>query len=189
MPDKLQIWVKIKFILKPLLIVIGLLITVVPVYIEQESLLRVYKGITIPSGPVSINLNFSDPTNIHVNLPYKIENNGFHDLHEILLKISLKLRYFHKDTEEERLQIIFSAFGNEGYAKIGNVYQDIFNKEYLDFHWASISKFILEFDENKQVTVLLDIEVSFMLSGVEKDWILPANNSLTPSSGDISAIS
>jgi len=187
LPNLLQIWVKLKFILKPLLIILGLITTTVPVYFEQESLLRVYKGITIPSGPVSINLNFSDPTNIHVNFPYKIENDGFHDLHNILLKISLKLRYFHKDTEEERLQTILSAYSNEGYAKVGNIYQDIYNKEYLDFQWASISKFLLEFDENKQVIVLLDIEVSFLLSGVEKDWILLANNSLTPSSGDISA--
>ena len=110
-PAALKIWAKVKLILKPTLIVISLLLTFVPVYFEQESLMRVYNGITIPDGFVSIGLNFSDPTSVHIDLPYEVENNGFYDLHEISIKISLELDYFHKDTDEKRSQIIISARG------------------------------------------------------------------------------
>ena len=60
LPRLLTIWSRIRFFLKPTLIIAVIYFSVVPVYFEQESLLRVYKDITIPSGPTSINLNFSD---------------------------------------------------------------------------------------------------------------------------------
>ncbi|MHA1376489.1 MAG: hypothetical protein ACTSR7_19600, partial [Promethearchaeota archaeon] len=178
-PTMLKVWAKVKLILKPTLLIIGLLFTFMPVYFEQESLMRVYNGIKIPNGFISIGLNFSDPTSVHINLPYEVDNKGFYDLRDISIKISLRLDYTHKYTDEKRSQLIISARGNQGFALVGEVFQDTYYKDFSDFEWSQINDYLSEVDEAKPVSVLMDVEFSFFLAGIEKDWIYISNINLT----------
>ena len=174
-----RVWTRSKKILKPILITISLLLTFIPAYFEQVSIVKVYEGISLPSGPISIGLNFSDPTNIYISFPYSVENRGFYDLADISLKVSLKLDYSHKDTGEKRRQIILSEYGNNGFVKAGRTYEDKYEKDFLEFDWYSIDTYLLEADSSSDTYALMDIEFSFFLAGVEKDRMLFSNINLT----------
>ncbi len=172
-------WSKFYIVAKNSLLIMSFILVFIITFFENISISRVYEGIYIPdverSEELHINLNFSEPTKIKFILPYKIENNGFYDLNDINLKISLKLVYINKDTEEECVQTILtknnSYIEEDRHVLPGNVLEDSFEVYYQEFNWRNIDKYQKEVDKNKDVKVLMDVLISFYLVGIERDWI------------------
>ncbi len=172
-------WTRAKKILKPSLFIIGLILAFVPTYLQQISVIRVYEGLSLPDGEVSINLNFTQPEDIHISFPYKIKNSGYYSLEDIRLKVSLRLDYTSIDTGNRSQQVIFSKRTESQVVAIGKTLTDTFYKDYQEFNWIGISTFLNEVDESEEVIVLMDIELSFYLTWVERDWIIITDIDLT----------
>jgi hypothetical protein len=180
-PRTLKWWERFKLVFHPILIISILFISLVPSYFQQESLSRVYEGITLPSSEVSLNLNFTDPTTVHILFPYEIENNGFYDLSHINLRVALFIEYFHITTGEQHRSKVLYSKDEQGYARMGESYAGLYEKNFLDFNWEGIDAFVLDIDNNRPINVYMDIELSFILSGVEEDRIIFQGINLTSS--------
>ena len=172
-------WTKAKKILRPSLLIIGLILAFVPTYFQQISVIRVYEGLSLPDGEVSINLNFTQPEDIHISFPYKIKNSGYYSLRDIRLKVSLRLDYTNIDTGNRTQQVVFSKRSESQSVAIGKTLTDTFYKDYQEFNWIGISTFLNEVDKSEEVIVLMDIELSFYLTWVERDWIIISDIDLT----------
>ncbi len=58
-------WTKLKIMLKPTLFIVVLLLIFFPTYFQQILITQVYKELEIPSAPVEMNLNFSEPREVY----------------------------------------------------------------------------------------------------------------------------
>ncbi len=175
-------WTRAKKVFRPSLFVIGLVLAFVPTYFQQISVIRVYEGLSLPDGEVSINLNFTRPEDIHISFPYKIKNSGYYSLEDIRLKVSLRLDFTSIDTGNKTQQVIFSKRSESQSVAIGKTLTDTFYKDYQEFNWIGISTFLNEVDDTEEVIVLMDIELSFYLTWVERDWIIISDIDLTSES-------
>ncbi|MFX1349976.1 MAG: hypothetical protein ACFE92_15005 [Promethearchaeota archaeon] len=172
-------WTKIKIVSKPILIITGLVLLFVPVYFDQVSLIKVYEGIELPGGPVSINLNFADPINTKIYFPFKIKNSGFHSLKNINLKIALKLDYTNKFSDQRTREVIFSANYGSFNLGIGKILSEVFYEDYSAFDWGNIGNFLNNVEALDNINVLMDLELSFYMSWVEQDKFIFSNINLT----------
>lgn len=150
-----------------------------PSLIRIKSLIRFYESLSFPNGTPSIGLNFTEPTEIHIIYPYRVENNGFYDIKDITVKITLSIEYIQKASGKLKNQQILSAYDDKDFLPIGRSINRVYEKDYLDFNWSNIDIYILEVDESEQTSVFMDIEFSFYLAGVEKDIIIFKNINLT----------
>ena len=175
-------WTRAKKVLRPSLFIIGLILAFVPTYFQQISVIRVYEGLSLPDGEVSISLNFTEPEDIHISFPYKIKNSGYYSLEDIRLKVSLRLDFTSIDTGNKTQQVIFSKRSESQSVAVGKTLTDIFYKDYQEFNWIGISTFLNELDGSEEVVVLMDIELSFYLTWVERDWIIISDIDLTSES-------
>jgi hypothetical protein len=55
-------------------------------------------NINIPDGPVSANLDISDPNNMNITVPFNISNVGVYDLKEITLGFQIRMTYGNSST-------------------------------------------------------------------------------------------
>ena len=172
-------WTRAKKILRPSLFIVGLILAFVPTYFQQISVIRIYEGLSLPDDEVSISLNFIEPEDIHISFPYKIKNSGYYSLRDIRLKVSLRLDYTNIDTGNRTQQVIFSKRSESQSLAVGKTLMDTFYRDYQEFNWIGISTFLNEADGTEEVIVLMDIELSFYLTWVERDWIIISDIDLT----------
>jgi len=183
-PKNLRSWERFKLIFQVFLFISLIIITIVPSFLQQQSLVKVYEGITLPSSEVSFNLNFTDPTSVHILFPYEIENNGFFDLSHISLRVGLFIEYFHLITGEQYRSEILNSKGEQGHARMGESYAGLYEKNFLEFNWEDIDVYALNMDESRPVNIYMDIELSFILSGMEEDRIIFQGINLTSSASN-----
>lgn len=160
---------KAKIFLKPALFTVGLIIVLIPAYFQQISLTNVYKGIEIRSGTINMDLNFSKPQDIYFIFPYRIINSGFYELEDIQISITLKLNYTNKNTQEKIQSIILQETEGAFFLKVGNDLSDTLYRNYSSFNWGNIGEFVIEGDNFKVITLLMDILIIFFMSWVERD--------------------
>ncbi len=172
-------WTELKMILKPTLFIVGLFLIFLPTYFQQISITQVYKELEIPSAPVEMNLNFSEPQEVYLSFPYKIKNSGFYNLEDIEISISLRLNYTDKKSQKETQAIILETSINSYSLRASKSFSDTIFEDYSSFNWNNIGQFLMEGDETKEITLLMDIELSFYMSWVERDRILISDINLS----------
>lgn len=172
-------WTKLKMILRPTLFIVGLFLIFLPAYFQQVSITQVYKELEIPSAPVEMNLNFSEPREVYISFPYRIKNSGFYNLEDIEISISLKLNYTNKNTHNKTQAYILQSTTGSYPVRVSKSLSEVLYEDYSSFNWGNISQFLIEGDELKEITLLMDIELSFYMSWVERDRILISDINLS----------
>lgn len=188
-PNVPRRWTKFKKITQISLFIVGIAITFIPTFFQQYSILKVYEGLTIPNGTSYIYLNFSDASNVQISLPYKVENDGFYNLLDVNLEISLKLKYTNKNTGEITQQTILSESSGLKNVLVSNTLNETFHKDYMAFDWGNIGTYNDDVDTAKEVVVLMGLVISFYLEGIERDYISYIDMDLSSEVAEISSSS
>jgi hypothetical protein len=172
-------WTKAKSVLRFAFLANSLVLAIVPVLFEYISIIRVYEGIELPSGPVSINLDFIEPQGMYISFPFRVKNSGFYDLIDLSFEIKLTLSYTDRFTDVLAWEQILSSSSESFRINKGKSFFKIFHRDYSWFNWGNIGNFLEKVDGSNEVLVIMDLELSFYIEWVEYDKIILSNIDLT----------
>lgn len=172
-------WTKAKSVLRFAFLAISLVLAFVPALFEYVSIIRAYEGIELPSGSVSINLDFIEPQGVYISFPFKVKNSGFYDLIDLSFEITLTLFYTDRFTDVLAQEQILSSSSESFRINKGKSIFNIFHRDYSWFNWGNIGNFLEKVDDSKEILVILDLELSFYIEWVEHDKIIFSNMDLT----------
>ena len=113
-----------------------------------------------------LSLNGSDTKSNHLSVPYKISNEGYFDIVDIMLKVEIDVVYCKTDSDKETRRTLFIHEESLKCIRPGEDLMDIFEGSYDNFDSSEIHLFLEELDISKEITRLLEIEISASLSGL-----------------------
>ncbi len=172
----LRNWARFKIVVFPALFVIGLLLMLVPLYLGNVSTENLSEDVKFPEKGQEICLNFTEPTEVSLTLPYEIENSGYYDLARAKLDITLKIVYVKEKSGKKATEVIFQDSTDPTFIKVGSELKGELEAEYDEFEWDEITDYLTEADpsETDETEVLMDILFSF-----NDDWIFWEDVDLT----------
>lgn len=156
---------KLSSLMKVCISIAGLIISMVGVltYVSIDSFCC---NVIIPYDDPELKLNGSDAKSNHLSLPYKISNEGYFDIFDIMLKVEIDVVYCKNNSDKESRRTIFLHEESLKRIRPGEDLMDIFEGSYDDFENSEILLFLEELDVSKKITRFLEIEISASLSGL-----------------------
>jgi hypothetical protein len=156
---------KVSSLMKVWIFIAGLIISIgsILTYVSIDSFCY---NVIIPYDDPELKLNGSDIKSNHLSLPYKISNEGYFDIVDIMLKVQIDVVYCKNDSDKEARRTIFLHEESLKYIRPGEDLMDIFEGSYDDFDNSEILLFLEELDVSKEITRFLEIEISASLSGL-----------------------
>lgn len=161
---------KISSLMKVCISIAGLIISMVGVltYVSIDSFCC---NVIIPYDDPELSLNGSDPKSNHLSVPYKISNKGYFDIVDIMLKVEIDVVYCKNNSDKETRRTIFIHEESLNRIRPGEEISDKFEGSYDNFDNSEILLFLEELDVSKEITRLLEIEISASLSGLAQIYI------------------
>ena len=156
---------KISSLMSVCIFIAGLIISMVGIltYVSIDSFCC---NVIIPYDDPELKLNSSDIKSNHLTVPYKISNEGYYDIVDIKLKVQIDVVYCKNDSDKETRRTIFLHEESLKRIRPGEALMDIFEGDYDNFDDSEILLFLEELDVSKEITRLLEIEISASLSGL-----------------------
>ena len=109
-------------------------------------------NIKLPNGNIQANFDIQHPNSIYIKVPFKITNEGYFDLEDLYIKITIAAVDGHGDEVE-----IFQKSTNFGDIPKGESLSDVYSGDYKDFIISNIYEAYLQLDYSSGITLKADI--------------------------------
>ncbi len=146
------------------IMLIGIIITAqiasIMSMIAIDDVTQIISEVKAPDGYMKTNFDVTNPDDMEVVVPYDIRNLGMYDLTDIEMSVKVKVEYTHNITGKEVEKEIFSKTGDIEDCKAGSSLEAEFEGDADDFDIPILTEFLLYFDLNESVSILVDIKLS-----------------------------
>lgn len=122
--------------------------------------IRIISEVKVPDGYMKTNFDIYNPDNMEVVVPYDIRNLGTYDLTDIEMSVKVKVEYTYNITGKEVEEEIFSKTGDIDDCRAGSSLEAEFKGDKDDFDKPILTEFLLYYDFNESVSIMVDIKLS-----------------------------
>ncbi|MFX1258287.1 MAG: hypothetical protein ACFFAN_10530 [Promethearchaeota archaeon] len=171
-----RIWFKIKKIFMPTFSILTIVLSLFLVAYNQISASRIYEGISIPDPEeeIKINLDIAND-NISIEIPYKIENGGFHSVNHLSIEFVIYLEFKSKDSTRKESLTILEKSEDLGYILPGKMLQGTFEiDDFDDAGWkkSNLIEYSIDVENPNKTKYFMNFIINFVLQDLEEITIL-----------------
>lgn len=113
-------------------------------------------NVVIPNGEIEYNPDPLDPENNSIKIPFKFKNDGYFDLEDLYIKVSINLKYKDNITLKEKNVLIYEAETKFGTIKRGATLKDSYESDPEDFITENFPE-LTDFATNRMAYFTADV--------------------------------
>ncbi len=178
--DSLRKWERFKIIFKISFLLMLIAFSAYS-YVGNNSMNNVYSNLKFPIEGSAYNLNFTNPQNVEVIIPYTMKSDLWY-LIDMQLTIDVSVNYTDVSLQEQRQRVVAQSssvtFSMSPFQSVNGS----LDANYMDFNWSAVVEFLNGADDAKPILLVFEVSIYVTAYFFERDHITFRSTSIIPES-------